>query len=241
MPTTEYQQKSDPQGDRCGAVWIPPSASLASRRPALRSRGSFRGALVNPKTNREIVFESTLERDLAYILLASPCVTAVQDQPEAVEYIDSEGVTRKHTFDFLIRKTDGSRTAFAVKPAAKVASSGTADVISAIRSQCPRGFADSFEIRTGDHITRNRAYNARIVAKGIRMRNAEDVAAVNAVASTLCGSVKISTLLAASRNDGYGFMAVLCLISDGVLEHVGTDRISHDSIIRIVHIVTRTH
>ncbi len=185
-----------------------------------------------------------MERDLAYILLASPCVPEVHDQPDAVDYIDSEGIPRKHTFNFLIREireADGTRTAFAVKPATKVTSSGITETVNAIRSQHLKGIADKLEIRTGDHITRNRAYNARIIAKGFRMRTAEDLDAVNAVASTLRSSVKISTLLAASRNDGYGFMAVLCLIADGVLEHIDTGRISHDIIIRLVHTKTRTH
>jgi hypothetical protein len=223
------------------AIWIPPSASRASRRPALKSTGSVRGYLVNPTTNREIVYESTLERDLAYILLAQPGVEDIHDQPEAVKYVDSDGINRRHTFDFIVELTDGSRTAIAVKPAPKVASSGIAKTVDLIRQQCSRDFADRFEVRTGDHITRNRAANARLILKSRRMQNDSAIAEVRKVASTLVGTVRICDLLAASRNDGLGFMAVASLIGDGVLEHVGHGRISHNSAVRPGRKLTRSH
>lgn len=185
------------------------------------------------------MFESTLERDLAYILVAHPDVVEVNDQ-KAFEYVDTDGVERRHTFDFRMKDRSGRRTAIAVKPARKVESSGIRRTLDVIQGQA-KGFADSFEIRTGDHITRDRAFNARLIVKALRMRNVEDVAAVMAVASTLRGTVSIGSLLETTRNDGHGFMAVVCLIGDGVLEHVGPARISRDSAIRPTRNETRTH
>jgi hypothetical protein len=222
-------------------VWIQPYASKASRRPALKSTTSVRGALVNPATNREIVYESTLERDLACILLADPSVEDIHDQPEPVSYIDSNGVVREHTFDFVAHRTDGTRTAVAVKPATKVVSSGIAETLNLIRAQCPPSFADHFAVRTGDHITRDRAADARLILKSRRMCNDGAIAEVKAIASTLRGAVKISDLLTVSRNDGHGFMAVVRLIGDGVLEHVGPGRISYDSAVRPAREFTPNH
>ncbi|QRM31347.1 hypothetical protein [Microvirga sp. VF16] len=158
-----------------------------------------------------------------------------------MSYVDSDGANRRHTFDFVVKLHNGTRTAIAVKPVAKVESSGIAETVDRIRDQCPRAFADRFEVRTGDHITRNRAANARLILKSRRMRNDSAIAEVRRIASTLVGSVRVCDLLAASRNDGLGFMAVASLIGDGVLEHVGPGRISHNSAVRLGRKLARTH
>lgn len=219
------------QRSRTEKIWIAPSASVASRRPAKRSRGAFRGAMVNPRTRREIVFESTLERDLAYILTTMPSVVEVRDQVGPVEYVDTDGVVRQHTLDFVADLEDGTRTAFAVKPARRVGPSGIGRTLELIRDQRP-GVADRFVVRTGDHITRDRAANARLLHRALRGRDEAHIADVKAVASTLRGCVAIHEILAASRDPGQGFMAVACLIADGVLEHVGPGRLSIDSFVR---------
>lgn len=216
---------------RTSTTWKPPLASLASRRPAIKSTTSVRGTLVNPRTNREMVYESTLERDTACILMVLRGCRAVLDQPPAVAYIDDHGVRRWHTFDFLVVMNDGSRTAYAVKPARNVERSGLRRIVELIRQQRP-DFADRFVILTEEQITVDHAANARLIIKSRRMRNEDHIAAVMAVVSRLGGSVKIADLLAATRNDGHGFMAVVCLIDIGVLEHAGPGRISHDSAVR---------
>jgi hypothetical protein len=188
---------------------------------------------VNPKTRREIVFESILERDLAYILLANKRVEDIRDQPEAVEFVDHYGEVRKHTFDFIADLKDGSRTAIAVKPAQKVGSSGIGETLDLIRAQLPRDVADTVELRTGDHITRARAFNARLIFRARRTRSEDDIATIMAVASTLRGTVKLSALLGATRSDGHGFLAAVCLIGDGVLEHVSPGRITIHSLVRL--------
>jgi len=217
---------------RTERVWAAPSASVASRRPAKKSRGSFRGTLVNPRTNREIVFESTLERDLAYILPHLPGVVGVRDQVGPVEYVDEDGVFREHTFDFVADHEDGTSTAIAVKPARRVERSGIRETLELIRRQRP-GVANRFEVRTGDHITRDRAANARLLHRALRTRNEADIANIMAVASTLRATVAIRAIVATSRTFGHGFMAVACLIADGVLEHLGPGPISIESRVRL--------
>ncbi len=205
---------------------------MASRRPAKKSRGSFRGALVNPRTNREIVFESTLERDLAYILPTLPTVVGVRDQVGPVEYVDEDGVVHQHTFDFVADHEDGTSPAIAVKPARRVERSGVQKTLDLIRDQ-RTDVADRFVVRTGDHITRDRAANARLLHRALRTRNEADIANVLAIAATLRGTATIRAVLAGSRHFGYGFMAVACLIADGVLEHAGPGPISIDSFVRL--------
>lgn len=217
---------------RTERVWSAPTASVASRRPAKKSRGSFRGSIVNPRTNREIVFESSLERDLAYILPNLPTVVGVRDQVGPVEYADEDGVVHNHTFDFVADHEDGTSTAIAVKPAHRVGPSGLGKTLELIGDQQP-GFADHFVVRTGDHITRDRAANARLLHRALRGRNESDIAEILAVTNTMRGSAAITAILANSRNFGRGFMAVLCLIADGVLEHVSKGPISISSLVRV--------
>lgn len=179
-----------------------------------------------------MVFESTLERDIAYILPHLPSVVDVRDQVGPVEYVDEDGVFREHTFDFVVDHADGSSTAIPVKPAHRVGPSGLNGTLELIRRQQP-GFADRFVIQSGEHITRDRAANARLLHRALRTRNETAIANVMAIASTLRGSVTIRAILGASRDLGHGFMAAACLIADGVLEHVGSDRISIDSLVRL--------
>lgn len=185
---------------------------------------------MNPLLNREITYESSLERDLAYILLAHPDVADVQDQVP-IDYYDN-GVKRKHTIDFVATLKNGTKTAFFVKPAKRVQSSGIEETVELIREQAPKDFADHYEIRTGEHITRIRAENARLIHRARRTRCEEDIAIIAKVAANLCGTVTIQTLLAASLNSGNGFYAVVCLIDDRILDHVGPGLITYSSLVR---------
>lgn len=225
-------QKHQFKREELDKVWIPPSASVASRRPAKRSRGSFRGSFVNPRTNREIVFESIKERDLAYILLGKPSVADVRDQVGPVEYVDENGELHQHTIDLVADMKVGTSTAFFVKPAKRVEPSGIRKVADLIRAQQPN-VADQFRIRTEQHITRDRSADARLLHRALRSRDSDDIATVLGFARTLRGSMTIRNVLSATRNDGLGFMALLCLIADGVLEHLGPGRISRDSFVRL--------
>lgn len=185
---------------------------------------------MNPLLNREITYESSLERDLAYILLAHPDVADVQDQV-SIDY-DDNGVKRKHTIDLVASLKNGTRTAFFVKPAKRVKSSGIEKTVDLIREQAPRDFADHYEIRTGEHITRVRAENARLIHRARRTRCEEDIAIIAEVATTLRGAITIQTLLAASLNNGNGFYAVVCLIDDRILDHVGQGLITYSSLVK---------
>lgn len=185
---------------------------------------------MNLRKNRKIVYESALERDLAYILLAHPDVEDVRDQAIAIEY--SGGHRHKHTFDYVADRKSGRTTAIAVKPSRRVQSSGLAYDIELIRDQAPPGTADEYLIRTEAHITRVRADNARLIHRARRTRNEDDVAALAKIVATMRGATSISSLLATSLNNGHGFWAVICLIDDGVLVHVSPGRITYDSLVK---------
>ena len=188
---------------------------------------------MNPRTNRKLVYESGLERDAAYILMAHPDVADVRDQPPAIDYVDGSGKGHTHTFDFEARMTCGERRAVAVKPEHSVGPSGIEGTLALIREQSPPGSADRIILRTGRQITRIRAANARLIHRAARSRIPADVAVVKACVLTLQGAATIAEVTNVTVPGPAGLLAVLRLISDGVIEAVGTGHITRDTQIRI--------
>lgn len=224
----EPHTKHSGRSSRHDKIWHEPVMSRATRRPALSSRSSVRGYLVHPRTGSEIVYESTLERDLAYMLIADSSVRSFQEQPAPVSYIDDAGVRRSHTFDFRVELTDDSRRAVAVKPVAHT--KRIERTLELIRDQAPR-HADRIELRTGDHITRRRAHDAKLITWALRQRDDEEVSALLRLVADVRGVTSIATLIASRPNEPAAFIAVLCLIADGVLHRVSTDRLARSSLI----------
>ncbi|MBA8878293.1 TnsA endonuclease N-terminal domain-containing protein [Phyllobacterium myrsinacearum] len=220
-----------PGAPREGQLWLPPSASLSTRAIKFRGLSSFRGAMVNPKDHREMHYESTLERDTAYILLANPDITDIRDQPPKVHFFDRSSKPHSHTFDFDFRLKTGERMAIAVKLESQVERSGILETLALIREQRPKGCADYVELRTERLITRIRARNARMIVRAINNRVERNVDAVRDAFSRCAGAIRISDLIEVSVPAGPGFMAILCLIADGIIEQVGNDNLSYDSFV----------
>lgn len=196
----------------------------------MRSKRHAVGALVDPRKNQVLQFESILESDLLYILLTQKNVADVWEQPTAVEYVDEEGVSRQHTFDFLATIIDGQRIAIAVKPEELVESSGIRKTIDLIEEQSTGEFADTFCYRTEAHITREAAFNGRVIHRCRRMRDEAKVEAMARFVSGLNGAAMIGQVALRSRMAGNAFAAIVNLIDDGVL-NVFKGRIDHDNFV----------
>jgi hypothetical protein len=212
-------------------LWVPPAPSIASRLPPARSRGSCRGFIVDPGSNRAIVYESTLERDFACILAADRRVAHIHDQPPAVTYATRDGRRHRHTFDFRFSKVDGTSIAVAIKPSEKVDRSGIREILALIQDQA-RDFADRFLLRTERHITKTQAYNARFILQARRLRDDAGVAALQNIVSTLNGSARISDLVSASGLGAHGLTAIACLIDEGALQLVDAVPIDFNASVR---------
>jgi hypothetical protein len=208
------------------SIWVPPASSIASRRPPARSKGCSRGFVVDCVSNREVVYESTLERDFAVILLSDRRIKKVHDQPPAVSYIAKDGRRCRHTFDFLATTAWDTTIAFAVKPSAKVAKSGIAEIVDLIRNQVGARFADRFQVMTEKQITKPRAANGRLILHSRRGRSQQDVEQVRTIAASIKGAVKISDLVVASGLEARGFNAAINLIDEGFLTVVDEGGVS---------------
>ena len=212
--------------------WTPPSESAATRPISLFSGSSFRGVLVNPRTNREIMFESKLERDAIYILMANPDVAEIREQPAAVTYVDADGVTRSHTFDLEARTHTGIRHSIAVKYESQVETSGIVEVVRLIDAQRPAGCGDFVHLRTDRHITEVRADNARLIMRAYRFRVQTNVDQMREFVRSLNGAATISSILRASIPGSDGYLALLCLIAKGDLIAIGDKSLSMMTLVR---------
>ncbi|MFC4173225.1 hypothetical protein ACFOYU_14345 [Microvirga sp. GCM10011540] len=210
---------------------MPPSASIASRLPPLRTKGSFTGTLVDPVDSRILVFESTLEEGWACILRTDHRTREVHDQPAPVAYVDDDGIRRSHTFDFRAVLDCGRKIAYAVKPSSRVASSGIGRTLELIRQQVRPGFADAFVLRTEEHITKDRVHNARLILHSWASRDPDHVEAIARVVRRMRGSALVRDIADASGLGGHALRAIACLIGDGVLRLARPARISHSAFV----------
>jgi len=236
LPTaTTYLQPDVQPGHVPGKPghWTAHIPSMASRRPPARSQGHSRGSIIDSE-DREHVYESQIERGVAYILAADRRVAAIFDQPQPCRYVTPDGKSHRHTLDYLAVQTDGTRVAIAVKPSRRVEKSRICETLDLIEHQTQGQVADRFLVRTEQHASADRVFNARYIIRARRARNASHVEWVASVAADLKGAITIENLIArCDLPQAYTRNAVVNLIDEGVLELVGNVRIGNTAKVRL--------
>lgn len=168
--------------------------------------------------NREVVNESWLEGGIGCCLEARRDVVQLRDQWPQIEYIDQDGVTRTHTFDWHITLVNKQRFAVAVKPFDKVVSTGLAQVIELIRKQrSHRDHANGIVILTERDFTRDDAANAKAVLRARRLRDDREVQAALTELKTVNGTVLFGDLVRHAPVEAYRRNALWTLIDLGIL------------------------
>jgi hypothetical protein len=157
-----------------------------------------------------------------------PDVVDLVEQTPAVIYVDSDGRTRKHTFDFLATMVDGSKIAIEVKPAAKVEKYGWRERLRRIADQMD-GLA--VVLVTEANLLRDAVHNATLLHFARRDANAEHDEQIRQTARDLHGAVTIAELLTRSGLHGNGFRAVVRLLGAGELTAHGPGRISPSTLV----------
>jgi hypothetical protein len=213
-------------------IFIPPGESTASRKPPKRTRGHYRAVDVDPWENRKKVVESALESGLLSMLKANRKVVHIEDQPPAVEFVNDEGRRTHHTFDFRAHLADGRRIAYAVKPAKRVGPSGLRRTVELIREQSLAGFADEVIIRTGEHITYLRVFNAEQINWARRRRCEADMVTARQVAAHLQGRIRIEELVARMPLGPRAFAAVIGLVDEGLLKRDAEEKLRPNAFVR---------
>lgn len=189
---------------------------------------SYRGSIIDHARNREILFESKLERSFLFILLASTAIVDLWEQPECVEFFDEDGVGHDHWFDVLAVDRAGIRFAIDVKPLAFVEETGLRTVHRLIRQQHGTSLADRYLIRTEDHAHPDDVHDARMVLFARRLVDPDADDAVGRLTRTFSGWVQIEALVGATGLRPFAaFNAAVRLIGDGKLQVLNNTRISY--------------
>ena len=108
--------------------------------------GNVIGRFPSLKMQRMVSFESTIERDYAYVLDFEPEVTSFSEQPLTIEYADADRV-RRYTPDFEVVRTDQQHWLVECKPQQLLHTDDNQRKFAAARAWCAeRGW--QFEVVT---------------------------------------------------------------------------------------------
>ncbi len=201
---------------------LPPLPSRSMRRIARRSKSSSRGGIVvrlpGWQRSRVVLFESRLELNVLYVLLARGDVIDLWEQPPSVTYYDAKGQRRNHFFDFLIQRASGRREAIAVKPAKLARNNGFADELCFIRQAVNKNFADDVRLITDQCFTRAEAINAERYFDFARHRDSNVARQLQYALETTSFPITIAELSQKLNAGGHGFRTVFLAIYEGQLK-----------------------
>ena len=211
-----------------------PGATIASRIPSLRSKGSHRGSMLSTLQSRAIVYESKLEADVAFALMARGDVVEIIDQPPPVFYIDRDGTARQTTFDFLIVLKDGRRIFIAIKPAERALKRDFQGLMEHIAAQISRKVASHVLVVDERDLFRDALKDARLFHAVRRDPPSPADAVVKRLIAGINAAVEVEALVKASGLGAMAFRAVARLVADGLLTKVGSKPLSRTSLITAV-------
>lgn len=220
--------RNDDGTEEAVEIFVPPARSTATRMPPARTKGHSRGAMVEPEADRAVTFASAHEWRSALILMASPEIAEVYDQPPAITYIDAEGKKVKHTPDYLAVSRSGKKCAIAVKPSRRVERSGVVDTIDRIRPILG-DYADDIILLTEIQLTPERANNAESVLHANSCRVQADCDRVAAIMETTDGEVNAYDIAKLFGDFPRGMNAIWCLVYDGVVKLADPARMLADN------------
>lgn len=188
-----------PQGDNQW-FYLMAARSRASRIADLRgnNRGSFVGGFVAWLNEgwQTLVFESRHELMTGYLLLSTPGLQDLHEQPPRVHFKGLNGLPSWHTFDFLAT-VRGRRYAVACKFKNRAERIHFREQLALIKAQF-KDFADEVLLVTEEDYSRERALEAELYHFIGREVDEEADVTVLALISTLVGTTTIGTIVRAT-------------------------------------------
>ncbi len=132
-----------------------------------RGRRNVVGYFPSLKLRRMVQFESTLERDLIYLLDFDRQVTAFEEQPLKIVY-QHEGKTLSYTPDFLAEFASGQRVLLECKPRCFINSEENQRKFSAAQAWCA-GREWQFQLVTDEQLRAgHRVQNVKLLTQHAR-------------------------------------------------------------------------
>jgi hypothetical protein len=209
-------------------------ASRATRRINPRGR-SGRGAIVCRlpawQFDRRVVFESVLEMNVLFMLLARRDVVDLWEQPGRIRYFGEDDDTRFTVFDVLVTLVCGTKLAIAVKPAALVESSGFRQELERVKASTPLSFADDVALVTDRSFTPADARNAQRLHEFRRYPDEEADAIIAELLAGLDGPTTLADIAQRSGLDGRGFRAAFRALFTGQAKVLKAEDITPQTII----------
>jgi len=193
---------------------LPSRASRSSIRP---SRGGTRVTIVGGDPPREIRCESNLEAKGAYVFLADRDIVDVLEQPPAVTYLDEDGKSHRHTFDFLLTRRSGERILVAIKPEARARATNLGALLHRIAAYVPKAMAHKVKLITDVDLGPDRVHDAKLIWAARRTPDPEADDAVTVCTSDLTGAITIKDLVTRTGLGGRAFLAAVRAIANGRL------------------------
>jgi len=139
----------------------PPLPSRATRNVLKPSRNSSRGFLIlkfpSDEWPRKYTYESILEKCFLVLMWLSADVHLIQEQPPFINYVDDQGRTKKHIFDFLVLLLNGQKIAVAIKPASRAEKLNFERELELVASAMPKTFADRVLLLTDKDLNKTAA------------------------------------------------------------------------------------
>lgn len=213
-----------------------PLPSLSTRKVAMRSRTSCRGFipvwLASEQWWRRIVFESQLELMFIQLILSRGNVFDIWEQPPAMSYVDENGKPTEHFFDFLVTWTDGSKTAWAVKPLELVQRRNFDREVALIASQTPTSFANEVRLFTDAGFQRYDAVNAARFQQFSKTADPVADAVVAAEIAKLDGTITVEQLVKRAAMAGRAYRAVVRAVFRGDLRQIKGGLIDYPTLVK---------
>jgi hypothetical protein len=201
------------------------------RDPSVESGWGFRVTLTAYNDNRVLNCESNLESDVAAVLLARNDVCFIRSQWPTVAYVNENGELCRHTFDFYIEMTNGSRFVIAVRP--EDTAQELRDMITLMKRQACElwTLADDAVVYTQNETDFGQAYNALCILRARRNRNGNEVETLRALVANAWGTFRFYDLLAGIEVPAHRRNAIWCLIDDGFFAPVTEGKITDHSLL----------
>ena len=173
--------------------------------------------------------QGLLEGKVMLGLLACPWVVRIVEQPEAVEYVDEDGVPRRHTFDLFVETVDALRFLIEVKPSKIAVRDGIDDHLSVIASYVGRDRADGVALVTELQVPRVVMHDAQLIASS-RM-HPDPAADERLLAALPAEGATLADLGVATGLKGSAVRAAARLLGAGVLAKSLPQRIGPDLVV----------
>lgn len=219
-------------------VWREPDHGLAVRVPALKQAKTARGHSFHRDT--VVYHESELEYRVNAVLKTYRGLARLISQYPKVEYVDKDGVSREHTFDYYIELDDGTRIAIAVKYERKrqemldlldrICANGIIGV--AKGGKRVPGVADAVALVTNATATQEIFENAFFILTSRNHHDDGECAAVMDIVQKLPESFRFGNLLTNCGPRADRRTAIWRLIDLGHLEPISVGRIDELSWLR---------